>query len=401
MRDLLSTTLASFFLASSAFAKIVVNNVEVTDSNEHYLKYARYVIVPSNWEEEYDPTQGDQWKLADSFVAAIEADTPPDEEEIAQLVNSFKLSYPNQNGRNEIYSAMKNSTEVFSFESPQHARAVAIQRFETVRMMVRFNDDGRYKYFNADNPPGTSAPNWEPGSSGRRSLFRQRRGSAFESITQITAPLKTHSTAEAWKTRANVEPLQNPTFGECMGAAIACIWWGASRGMGENAFNGLYPGPKALNMDDKDDNTTPSQRNTTLTDDKTLVPGDWVYFQNHNYSEVKSKGDLFDSLNPAYGKALLVKKIYYMAGENALYVGKDSEGKRKFDGLGFSDMTELQVREKLAWSYNEDFKGVIDEAAKHGGVLPVHKLIVKYIDPDDPDVLEAKIPMILIRRLKR
>ena len=382
MKLLFYISLASLFATGGAAGKITVDGVEVTDSDEHYLKYARYIIVPSSWEGQINNQQGGHWDQATQMENALKAGNPPSVEAIHDLVTWFKTQYAST-GWNHIFSSMKGSSEVFAFDSPYHARDTAIQRVETLRMMDHFNFDHRYRYWDLDLPPTPSAANWEVGDPPRRSLFRQTSGLAYDAIQQITAPLKTYAGADNWKVLTGVEAREDPTRGECLGAAKACIWWGASRAMGQTRFNQLYPAPNGLNMGEK-------SKNLSLVQDKnTLVPGDFVYFQNDNYGEIVAKKEFKDK-NIWNGQSLLNgDSIYSWAGENAFYVGKNSNGERMFEGLGL-DLTEKAMRAYLAERYNTQLHKVITEAAKHGGKLLGLK--VTEIAPEDVQITNESRP---------
>ena len=247
-------------------------------------------------------------------------------------------------------------TEVFAFSGVAHAKAVVLQRLETIKMMEKFNDDFRYTYHDATHPPSTTAGNWEPGPR-VKFFFRQKSGSAFTSIGQITAPA-------------------SKTYGDCTGAIMACVWWGGSRGMLEPGFNGLYAGTTALDMDFETSGAY-SRNTTAATDSGIHVPGDWLYFKNYNYKRVID-------VKGFYKKGWLDgKRIYYWSGENALYVGGD-----KYEGLGVVAKTLAEMKAELVNAYNGDLATVITEVGKLGGTFG--GLEIKTLTPEKIEAINVQ-----------
>ena len=105
----------------------------------------------------------------------------------------------------------------------------------------------------------SSTKYWAPSSKGS-SYFRQINGTASDAIVDLCS---------------------SQTYGECLGALFACIWYGAQCGMGED-FNGLYPGPMALDMDSKQNDSCQRNLRSVTNFNAKPIPGDKVYFQNDN-----------------------------------------------------------------------------------------------------------------------
>ena len=354
MRTQLSMALAVLFAAESAFGTVKVGNVNVADSNDHYLQYVRHITVP------FASQGGATWNAGNDVTGKTAA-------EVQAIVEAIKAMETDPRQK-EIYTRMKATpTEVFAFRDVPHAKATVLQRLETIAMMTKFNVDLRYAYWNEDHPVSTTAGNWEPGPLVNY-FFRQKSGSAFASIAQITAP----------------PPAK--TYGECWGAITACVWWGASQAMLEPGFNGLYPGAMALNMENT--GASYSRNLVRATDSAIHVPGDWVYFKNDNYrlvvgtAEFKKRGWLFGDPK---------KQIYYWSGENALYLGQG-----KYGGLGSNawDVTEAQMRHELMNFYNDDLATVISKLAPQGGFYK--GLTIKAITPQ---TAADRLLIIAVKRL--
>lgn len=356
MKLVLSLFTAFLALVGPSFGLVKVANVLVTDSNEHYLLYVRHMTVP------IAAQNGAVWDAGND----VRGKTAAEIQAIVTAIKAIEADVVLQ----EIYAKMKDSVrEGYDFTSVIHAKATVLQRMQTIDMMRKFNQDKRYYYWEAKHLPSTTAANWEPGPRAKF-YFRQKKSTAFESIGQITAR-------------------GSKTYGDCWGAICACIWWGASRAMLEPGFNGLYPGEKALDMDSYSKSTI---RNTILAvDTVNLVPGDWVYFENYNYMKVLNVKEFYSKKN-GWLTGDPSKEVYYAAGENALYLGV-----RKYGGLGeeFFDLTDVEMRELLRNSYNDDFKKVIKGLEKQGGSY--NGLEVKEITDKEA---EKKIPIRYVKRLK-
>lgn len=324
MRIYFSIFLAILLAAPPTFATVKIANFNVTDSNEHYLQYVRHMTVP------FPSQNGATWNSGNDVTgkSAIEVQT---------IVNSIRALETDARQK-EIYTRMRATpTEVFGFRDVSHAKAIVLQRLKTIEMMEDFNATGRFTYWNGQNPASTNAGNWVKGST-TAFYFRQKAGSAFASIEQLVT---------------------SQTYGECVGAVITCVWWGASRGMLETGFNGLYPGTAALNMDAASGSPFRNTKPALASDSTIHVPGDWLYFKNHNYDEVINK-------RVFYKKGWLIgdtkRHIYYWSGENALYVGKG-----RYEGLGVPDKTLADMKTELVNAYAEDLATVITEVARLGG----------------------------------
>ena len=233
------------------YATISINGVQPNNTDAHYLQAVRHMKVP------FGSQSGATWEAGNNVVGK----TPAEVQAIVIAIRALETDVR----QIEIYDRMKSTpTEIFTFGTLAHAKNVVKQRLETVKMMENFNTQQNYWYHTPVNPPSTTAGNWE---SGARTpfFFRQKDGNASSAITQLCA-----STTK--------------TYGECYGAISACVWWGAQQGMGDTAFNSLYPS-RELNMDFRKSNS--STRNTTpATDTDILVPGDWLYFNNYNYNTI-------------------------------------------------------------------------------------------------------------------
>ena len=310
------------------FAKVRIgvapSIVDVDDSNQHYLLYVRYMTVP------FASQRGAIWTAGNDTTGKTIA-------QIQAIVNAIK-NLETDALQKEIYTKMKAcTTEIFAFRNVAQAKSVVLQRLETIRMMKAFNQDSRYTYHSAANPASTTAAAWDKGSR-VKFYFRQKTGTATAAITEICSP-------------------STKTYGECLGGIMACVWWGASQGMGQNAFDALYV-TSALNMDYKNPPGNGSWRKNTTDAAETsvLVPGDWFYFNNYNYNLVIHTQDF-------YKKGWLNgESIYFWSGENTLYVGGDLN-----EGLGVVGKTENQLREELQLNYNTALATVIKEVGKLGG----------------------------------
>lgn len=341
---------------SYAFPRIKIGGVYVADSNIYYLQYVRHMSVPIAVQS------GSTWEAGSNVSGKTDA-------EIQGVVNSIKALETDIQLR-EIYDRlMATPNEVFEFTNVIHAKAVVRQRLETIKMMRDFNADYRYTYLdNSAHPASTTAARWRPGS-GTKFLFRQIAGAPYDAITELCDD-------------------SSKTYGECMGAIIACIWWGAAQAMGQASFNNLYP--DRLDMDfSQGKNKSPFRNTAPAIDFSVHVPGDWVYFKNYNYAQVISNEGEFALF---YKKGWLKEaEIYYLAGENSLYFGDG-----KYEGLGISNKTVEEMREVLMKHYNSDLAVVITEVGKMGGVYGASKTEIVSITPV---TAPAKITAINIRRL--
>lgn len=307
----------------SVYADVTIEGILVNSNDGHYLKYVRHMTVP------FASQSGAAWEAGNDVSGRI----PAEVQIIVAAIRTLETSVRQR----EIFDRMKIApTETFAFRDIAHAKSTVLQRLETVAMMTNFNLDSRYAYHDKSHPVSTTAAQWEIGSQARY-YFRQKSGTAYEAITQLCDPA-------------------TKTYGECLGAIIACVWWGASRGMGEDSFNSQYSGTAALNMDFRI-NISPRKNIQVATDASVHVPGDWLYFKNHNYTAVIQ-------IREFYKKGWLDgETIYYWSGENSLYFGAD-----QYEGLGVTSRTAADMREEIRTAYNRDLATVIDEVGKSGGV---------------------------------
>ena len=333
--------------------------VAVNATNEHYLRYVRHMTVP------IASQTGDVWTAGNDITTK----TP---EEIEQIVSDIKAL--EDSIQKQIFERMQQSTEDFKFKSIALARNVVIHRLETMAMMQKFNG-GVYGY-SRDNPanPGYASTSatayWSPGRKPNPDFyFFQKNGTAYEAINALCAD-------------------DARTYGECLGAMFACVWWGASQGMGEAAFNATYPGSRGLDMDI--DGRAASPNLWRAQDTNTVVPGDVVYFKNHNYGvffnfDDKGYADprIIELWMPGWSVArrgrnpndptqppLLGRDpndiskprdaahAYLFQGENAFYMGIE-DGLPTYEGLGVPKVTEEGMRKELQDAYNLDLNHVI------------------------------------------
>lgn len=353
--------------ATVRFGTAATGYTVVNDTNDHYLRYVRFMTVPP------ERQNGADWEAGYNTTPA----------QIPAIVARIKLLETNA-PQKEIYTKMKASTETFGFRDVAHAKARVLQRLETIEMMKAFNvaTGSAYNYTTTTIPVSTTATLWEKGAP-TDFLFRQKDGTAYNAITQLCT-LAT-------------------TYGECYGAINACVWWGAARSMGETDFNTLYPGTTALNMDYNQSDSW--ERNIAFASDKNVVvPGDWGYWENG--SSIKP-GDLPTKLDSSYKSVIKepyfykkkwleddeTKKIYYWSGENALYLGDDL-----YEGLGVEPKTDFYMREKIRAEYNSDLAKVIQGLARltPPGIYN-NRLEVKVINRADAVV---KINFINVKRLR-
>jgi len=323
----------------------------VTSSNNDYLKYVRYMTVPFNSQT------GAVWSAGNDVTGK----TPV---EIQVIVDNIK-ALETDPIQEEIFTRMDSTpNEYFSFQDINHAKNTVTQRLETRSMMHIFNTitDGRYVYAEPHKTPpipvSTTANMWETGKP-TNFFFRQKSGTAYDAITQLCDG-------------------SSQTKGECWGGISACVWWGASRGMGKDAFNLLYPGVVL----DMDIDRGSWNRNTAPAGDGSIhVPGDWLYLKNHNYIQAIN----YEEFNK---KGWIDRKnqTYYWSGENSVYFGVEI-----YEGLGVVETTEDQMREKLRTEYNADLAQVIANGGKINGVT-----VVAITELEAP----AKIQWVRINRVK-
>ncbi|BCM92526.1 hypothetical protein IAD21_04408 [Abditibacteriota bacterium] len=347
IRTLLLTILIFPMLAQASFAVVqfgtAANSITVGDSDEHYLRYVRYMTVS------LDKRTGADWITDEE----INLKTPIERKTIVE--NLKLLENPIQR---EIFDKMNASTEVFIFADAELATNRIKQRIEILRLMLEFNgdDDLRYNYATVKEPARTNASLWTK-TTHHNFLFRQKDGTPYEAISQLCAPT-------------------TKTYGECLGAIITCVWWGSSRVMGEQRFNNYYIGKSGVNSTEvlnmaEEESGSPFYNTRKATDTNTYIPGDWGYWKNYNYDVVVSKQyvrvlGILVPVSPYYDKNWLekndTKKIYYWSGENSLYLGGNL-----FFGLGVSPRTGAMMRERLRTVYNEDLKDVIEGLRPTGG----------------------------------
>lgn len=317
-------------------AKLKINNVEVTNSNEHYLEYVRHMTVPdgSNF--------GSVWDAGND----ISGKTPAEVQVIVDAIKALETD----SIRKEIYERMTGApNEWHTFTNTTHARNVVTQRLQTIACMRRFNTNKEYWYASPAKgvPYGTTSPFWELGKGRYPFFFKQKQGTASDAIVSIASGSG-----------------GSTTKGECLGAIYACIWYGAYQGMGANAFNALYPGNQALDMNHNKSNTY--YRNQSVAVDQGIahqVPGDKLYLKNHNYSDVLNVDKFWKKGNNGGPGWLDQGKNYVWQGENAVYLGGG-----KYSGLGLDNLTYGEMREQLRLAYNRDFAVVVANNGQVNGV---------------------------------
>jgi len=363
---LLAFSAALFSVHAKVRFVVSGNYVVMDDSNTNYLNYVRYMTVP------FASQSGAAWDAGNDVSGKTDG-------EIQTIVNNIK-ALETDPVQQEIYTAMQSCpTEWFTFRSVTHAKNIVLQRLKTIEMMKAFNLDLRYAYHSSSHPPSTTASRWTTGKP-TKFFFRQISGTAFAAINELCA-----STTK--------------TYGECHGAIVACIWWGAAQGMAESPFDTLYPTSTSLNMYYKASNAY-ARNLAAATDTSTLIPGDWVYFKNFNYTEVvrgqPGSGAPSEDPHGFYKSGLLDgDTIYYWAGENAMYCGKDESGNRQFEGLGVQSRPEGAMKQAVAGAYNADLADVIKKAAKTGGLIGGLEVTEITTDPE----INSKISIINIKRL--
>jgi hypothetical protein len=325
----------------------------------------RYLTVPP------ENQNGPIWEAGNDTEGKSEADLEP-------IAKAIKDNLETDAVRKEIYTRMKAAPiEYYTFRSLKHAQRTVNQRLETFAMMYVFNRIKNYRYNDLTHPPSTTATQWDTGTR-FKFLFRQKSGTALDAINQL----------------CQIGEGQNLTYGECIGAAFACIWHGAAVWMPEGKFNELYSGTTALNMDYvtppgngswSKNVSGPAPGNDTS---EFLVPGDEMYFQNHNYLEITSQTSVFAREFREKGW-LGADRIYRFAGENAFYFGNG-----QFEGLGITSRTEGEMRQELMNAYNNNLATVIQEVNKIDSTgTYVSKLtgerlknIRTITDADDPNI---------------
>lgn len=336
---------------SIAEAKLKIGGIEVTDTNEHYLTYARHMTVP------FASQNGAVWDAGNN----VQGNTASEIQAIAAAIKVLETD----ERQKEIHDRMvATPNEWFNFTDVAHAKATVIQRLETIRMMTIFNSiDSPYKLSGLSE---TTAALWEKGPPGAAFQFRQKGGTAYNAITQLCDG-------------------SSVTKGDCLGAKIACVWWGASQGMESAKFNQLYPGMRALNMNYHPTTSTSSYNNSQDAIDASEnhhIPGDCMYMRNHNYSKVIT--DIYFS---KIKKWIDPEKTYFLSGENVVYYGIGI-----YQGLGLDQLSTAGLRDVLMNAYNDDLANVIANQGTINGVE------VKRIRPGLD--AESKIVWIAVERVK-
>lgn len=297
--------------------------IAVSSSNQDYLNFVRHMTVP------IASQTGATWADGNDVTGKTPA-------EIQNIVNAIK-ALETSSQQKQIFTQMNISTEAFDFTDVAHARGRVVQRLKTIQKMQEFNAGGGvstpYFYGSAT----TNAPHWLKGrprvtdAAGRdwnhAAYFRQKSGTAYQAITSLCS--------QPYRTR-----------GECLGAAIACVWWGAAQSMGESRFNALYPGTTALDMDSDFSDSWKQNLEDTIDVART-VPGDWVYWQNHDYGTIVDNQSHFD-------KGYL-SGTYLWRGENAFYLGRDAANVPKYEGLGLVNISNTGIRLEMQIKYNTQF----------------------------------------------
>lgn len=303
------------------------------ENSDQYLRFARHLTVPT------DRQSGAVWEAGNNVAGKTAA-------EIDEIIQAIKeLEDPIQR---EMFLKMEQPGEFYDFHNLTHAKEVINQRLLTMAVMHQFNFDGPYQYNSPEHPASTTASNW---TTGRRRLFmfRQTGGTAYDAIAAMCD---------------NDPPVGEPsvTYGECWGAAVACIWRGAAQAIQSAKFNRLFPGATALNMDwhSRFGNGSYAKAAPIAVATTKKVPGDWVYWVNWNYGVITGYGSE-DLGNEFVAKGWLDGDSYYMwNGENAFYLGKYiSDNAEHYEGLGVDDQPDMDLRKQMQKSYNEDLHQLI------------------------------------------
>lgn len=170
--------------------------------------------------------------------------------------------------------------------------------------------------------------------------------------------------------------------------------------MGPARFNAMYasPGfnapPKRLNMKNAlgllrikpgiktEDMSDPISKIAinTIVDMETIVPGDWVYFENINYTKVYA--------NQREYRAVIAKlpKDTFASGENAVYEGNYAAGQERFSGLGVARKSALETRNSIATAFNREVANAKTSLGSD------YRNVHLSIDPEDQRDLERNIP---------
>jgi len=309
-----------------ALATITIKGTVLTNSNEHYFAYARYLRVP------VESQNGDVWDAANDRAAT-------------ELLADAKLC--------QIYDSMFAATRTFAFSGDTIADAIqAAQEQFTLRSEAtsKLNDMNTRKFFwyTNDKP---QAVNW---------VYK----SEWDGYRKVQTPFL-HQKANTNADEAIEEVCDGQTEfrGECYGAIVICIWWGQYMALGADRFNAKWPATtiaNGLSVGRVQTNSTYAAklitRETNASDQG--VPGDWFYMRNYNYIDVyeKFKGN----------KVLLPSSRYFWQGENVFYTGT-AAGVKKFEGLGTlppgsndeGPVTEAQLRTQMRNKYNSHFANII------------------------------------------
>lgn len=225
--------------------------------------------------------------------------------------------------RHEIFIAMQNSTEAFTFPDLPTAQKHWTMRVGVVLAMIRMT---------AVRP-------------GHPIDFGYFDPSHLNETTKVPEPIPVTPSGDKWR-EGSVDPfffevkpgvpssaavrqiVTGHTRGECRGALHACILIGVKEALGDAAFDAMYP-PGTLKLDLDLDHIAPG------SDFHHPIPGDYFYMQN--------KDD--------YAEKMKAKQVetYFWSGENMIYVGGGA-----YSGLGKSQLSERQWRTELKQHYESE-----------------------------------------------
>jgi len=350
----------------------------ITCTDAEYLAYVRYFTVPESQHGHPD------------FVAGTDA------AKIRALEVDNALN-------KQVFASMFSCTgEWFTFKSGPEAAAAVEMRIQAINKMNQLNAklenaDPVYCYrANANANYETSCTLWTHLWIWRRADGTEAR-SAYYKETQAST-----SSYDAIMQMCKTTARHEKTVGECLGGAVACIWWGSAKAMGKTDFDKAVPFGK-LNMDwflaPNEKRPPPIWYNASWVararNDRIHIAGDWLYMKNHNYNEIYKHKPFRKKVDFGDKKPLLPPNhVYLLSGENAFYMGKNAGGKDVYGGLGMATRLEKDMREELRAGYNDDFARLINARAQDGVTRRFPKIVE--IEPKDaPELIKwAKVDRI-------
>ncbi len=304
-------------------------------SELQYLKYVRYMTVPENRQA------GLTWHSGDDVSGKTEAEVHAIVLQITALESPLQRIIFNR-----MYAG--NAGEIYIFANTDVAKANVKMRLLIIDKLKQMNDTKFYYY---GHPKKSDAPEWVPGD-------RPEDGAYFQQVNETAYQAAVDLTSGVYH-----------TTGECFGAIVACIWWGASQALGEEKFNLRHPGVTALNM--LHTNTWHTHMtNAVDVSPAARIPGDWLYLENWNYGTVKHDDNFKKKKWIDFNS-----NAYLWSGENCIVIGEDVNGNILYNGLGgFNNaITEADLRESLRVNYNDDLSTVIaNEGVIDGGLVVVN-----------------------------